>query len=198
MERGKQPEKRTSETPVTIDDFVEVSTRKKKRTKKKKKTGEENEENPRVPVSHARMKSLVVNSIGLSPRAGTTYAQIVKDLKKNVKLDEVDVTIHNVRKTAGGNVLLAFKCSTTSGKAFQEAVQKVVKEKGKVSLRTPKVTFEIRNLDERVTKDELVNALRTLVDGTCELVTHVIRPSPRVLVNTDPATATKLLNKARV
>ena len=89
-----------------------------------------------------------------------------------------------------------------SGKAFQEAVQGVVKEKGKVTLRTPRVSLEVRDLDETATKEEVVEALRTLVEGTCELDTHVIGPSPRgqmtALVNTDPTTATKLLEKGRL
>ena len=51
-----------------------------------------------------------------------TYVQIVKNLKQNVKPVEVEFTIHNVRKTAGGKVLLAFKSSTSSAKAFQEAL----------------------------------------------------------------------------
>ena len=72
-----------------------------------------------------------------------TYAQILKDLRQNIKPDEVDVPIDNVRKTLNGNVLLAFKSSTMSGNAFQEAVQKVGK-KGKVTLRMPKVTLEVR------------------------------------------------------
>ena len=100
-----------------------------------------------------------------------TYAQIVKDLKENVKTDEVEVTIPNVRKTSSGNVLLAFTSCTSSGKAFQEAIKKVVKEKGKVSLRTPKVTLEVRDLNEILTKDEVVNALRTVVNGASELDT---------------------------
>ena len=123
-----------------------------------------------------------------------TYAQILKDLKQNVKPDEAEVTIHNVRKTTNGNVLVAFKSSTTSGKASQEAVQVVVKEKCKVTLRMPKVTIEVREFDETATKKEVVEALRTVVEGTCELDTHVIGPSPRgqmiALVNTDPTTAT--------
>ena len=127
---------------------------------------------------------------GITPGAGMTYAQIVKP-------DEVDVTIHNVRKTAVGNVLIAFKSSTTSGKAFQEAVQKVVKERGKVSLRTPKITLEVRDLDEIVTKEEVLNALRTVEEGTSELDNHVIEPNPRgqmtALVNMDPAEARKFL-----
>ena len=193
-ERRKQLEKRTSGISATTDDFVEVSPKEKQWTKKKKKTGEEKQGNPRVPVPHARKKNSAVSSVVIRPGADMTFAQIVKDLKQNVKPD--------VRKTAGGNIFLAFKSSTTSGKAFQEAVQKVVKEKGKVSLRTPKVTLGLRDLDETVTKEKVINALRTAVEGTCELDTHVIGPSPRgqmtTLVNTDPVTARKLLDKARV
>ena len=74
-----------------------------------------------------------------------TYAQILKDLKQNVKPDKADVTIHNVRKTENSNVLVAFKSSTTSGKASQEVVRGVVKEKCKVTLRTPKVTIKVRD-----------------------------------------------------
>ena len=91
-------------------------------------------------------------------------------------------------------------CSTTGGKAFQKAVQEVVKEKGKVSLRTQEFTLEEQDLDETMTKEEVVEALRTVVDGTCELDTHVIGPSPRgqvpALSNTDPVT--KLLDKTGV
>ena len=97
--KKKQKEKETSETPVTMD-FVEISTRKKKRTKKKKKTGGENEGTPIVPAFHARKKRPMVNSVIISPEAGMTYAQILKALKKNVKPDEVDITIYNVRRTA--------------------------------------------------------------------------------------------------
>ena len=65
-----------------------------------------------------------------------------------------------------------------------------------------KVTLEVRDLDETATKDEVVNALRTVVDGTCKLDTNVIGPSSRgqmtALVNTGPAMARKLLDKARV
>ena len=85
------------------------------------------------------------------PQAGITYAQNMKDLKK----------------MANGNVLLAFKNSTTSGKAFQKAVQRVVKQKGKVLYRTLKVTFEGRDFDETMTKEEVVEALKTKVCGTC-------------------------------
>ena len=40
----------------------------------------------------------------------------------------------------------------------------IVKEKGKVTLRTPKVTIEVRDLDETATKEEVVEALRTVVE----------------------------------
>ena len=199
--KKKQKKGETSDTSATMDP-VEVSKRRKKRTKTKKKTGGENEGIPSVPAPRARKKRPAVNSVVITPEAGMTYAQILKDLKQNVKPDEVDVTIHSVRKTVNGNVLLAFKSSTTSGIAFKETVQRAVQEKGKVSLRTPKVTLEVRDLDETTTKEEVVEALRTVLEGTCELDTHVIGPSPRgqmtALVNTDPATATRLLDKARV
>ena len=91
----------------------------------------------------------------------------------------MDVTIHNVRKTANDNGLLAFKSFTTSGKAFQEAVERVVKEKGKVSFRMPKGMLEVRDLDKTTTKEEIVEALRTIVDGVCALDTHFIAPSLR-------------------
>ena len=79
--KKKQKEKETSETPVTMD-FVEVSTRKKKRTKKKKKTGGENEETPIVPAFRGQKKRPVVNSVIIAPKAGMTYAQILRRSKE--------------------------------------------------------------------------------------------------------------------
>ena len=57
----------------------------------------------------------VVNSVVINSGEGITYAQILKDLKQNVKSNEVGVTTYNVRKTAKGDVLLAFNTSNTSG-----------------------------------------------------------------------------------
>ena len=141
--------------------MAEVGTRKKKRKRKKKNTGGENKGNPRVPAPRAQKKRPAVNSVVITPGQGMTYAQILKDTPQNVNPDEAEVTIHNFRKTANGNVLVAFKSSTMSGKASQEAVQGVVE-----------------------------------VEGTCELDTHVIVPSPRsqmtALVNTDPCRSMQL------
>ena len=81
----------------------------------------------------------------------------------------MEVIIHSVRKIASGNFLLAFKSSTISGKAFQEAVMKVIKEKGKVSLKTPKFILEVRDLDETVIKEDVINALRTVVDSAWDM-----------------------------
>ena len=128
-EKKKKPkEKDTSETLATMDS-AEVSKRRKKRTKTKNKTGRENEGTPRVLVPRARKKRQAVNCVVITPEAGMTYAQILKDLKQNVKPDEVDVTIHTIRKTVNGKVLRAFKSSTTSGIAFKETVQRAVQEK---------------------------------------------------------------------
>ena len=77
----------------------------------------------------AQKKKPVVNSIIITPEAVMTYAQILIDLKQNVKPDEVDLTTLNCRKIANGNVLLAFKSSR----------------------RTPKITLEVRDLDETMT-----------------------------------------------
>ena len=64
-----------------------------------------------------------------------TYAQILEDLKQNVKPDEMDVTIHNVRKTKNGNVLLLRKV--------------------------------MLDLNETMTKEDVIEVLQTVVDGTC-------------------------------
>ena len=37
------------------------------------------------------------------------HEKLVKHVKKNVKTDEEEVTIHSVRKITSGNALLAFK-----------------------------------------------------------------------------------------
>ena len=58
-------------------------------------------------------------------------------------------------------------------------MQGVIKEKGKVTLRTPEITIEVRDLDETATKGEIVQAMRMVLQGTCEPDTHVIGPSPR-------------------
>ena len=52
-------------------------------------------------------KKPLVESIVITLGADMTYAQIVINIKQNVKAEEVEVTIHNVKKTASGNALKA-------------------------------------------------------------------------------------------
>ena len=100
LEREKQPEKKTSRTPGSTNDFVKVSTRKKEEDKEEKKTGGDNEGTPRISASRARNKKAMVDSVVIMPGAGMTYAQILKDMKQNVKPNKVkpEVLIHNVKK----------------------------------------------------------------------------------------------------
>ena len=88
-----------------------------------------------------------------------------------------------------------FKGSLRVANLFKQTVQRAFEEKGEVSLRTPKVKLFHRYARPRQNSDKERGTNGSGRGGW-------IGPSPRgkmtALVNTDLATATRLLDKARV
>ena len=83
------------------EDQVEVPTRKNLR-KKKPKSGTKKPEWPRCACPE---KALI------KPAEGVSYVAILKDIKKYVKSDELDVTVQGIRETRSTNLLAELKYS---------------------------------------------------------------------------------------
>ena len=80
------------------------------------------------PGPRAYKKIPLVNSSVIKPGHSSEYAQVLKILKHNAKPAVVVVTIRNVKKMLDGSLLIAFKGSNRSDKAFYKAVRKIVLE----------------------------------------------------------------------
>ena len=90
----------------------------------------------------------------------------MKELKQNLKLDEVDDSIHNlIEKPQMATLCWLLKAplrvARLSTKLYREMSKKKVR-----SLKTSKIIFEVRDLDEATTTKEVVEALRMVMDGT--------------------------------
>ena len=101
QEEGCQtaPETVVSSTP-------DLRKRLREKTVKRPKGFTKEEESVEVPAR----KNLRKKAVLIKPAKGVSYAAILKNLKQRVKLDELGVTVHEMRRTRSEDLLVELKC----------------------------------------------------------------------------------------
>ena len=137
--------------------------RKEEKEKKQKKKKE-------VPVPSAQelkakrklpRRSLAARSgdaIRVSAKDRESYAEILKAMKAKVNPQNVGAEVLSIRRTRREEILLVHKKGGDVS-AFKEALDQAVGEKVKVKSLVSKRSLEVRDLDETVTREEVVAAL---------------------------------------
>ena len=98
---AKKPEMERPKASPKKEEWVEVPLR-KNLWKKEPKLDAKKPDCPRRAHPEAVL---------IKPAEGVSYTAIFKNLKKNVKPDELGVTVHGIRKTCSRGLLLELKCS---------------------------------------------------------------------------------------
>ncbi|CAH2011548.1 unnamed protein product [Acanthoscelides obtectus] len=125
-----------------------------------------------------------------------SFADILKTMKAKVNPAETETELLSIRRTRDNDMLFVLK---KGGKAseFAHALAEAVKEKAEVKSLTLFKTLELRDLDETVTVEEVINALhqkldKDAVDMNCRLFSR--RDAPKVaLIKTSELDAEHLL-----
>lgn len=138
---------------------------KKTRKKKNKEVGkgvtsalnQKDTRNKKAPRERpARPDALIIKAAD-----GKSYADILRKMQAEPKLDDLGSSVSKVRKTTTGELLLELH-SKAEGKAteFQKIVEEVLDQGTKIRTLQDEVVFEIKDLDEITTKENIVAALQ--------------------------------------
>ena len=98
------------------------------------------------------------DAIRVSAKDGESYAEILKAMKAKVNPQNSGAEVLSIRRTRREEILLVLKKGGDVS-AFEKALDQAVGEKANVKSLFSKRTLEVRDLDETVTREEVVAAL---------------------------------------
>ena len=115
-------------------------------------------------------------AIKVSTKDGQSYADILKKMKAKVDFRKAGLEVLSIRRTRKEEVLLVLKKGGDIS-AFRKELDLAVGERAQISALVSTRSLEIRDLDETVEKEEVVDALclalgRPALDGSCRLFTR--------------------------
>lgn len=99
------------------------------------------------------------DAVAIRPARGKKYADVLKDIRRNVKPDEMNVTVKSIRETRHGDVLVELDATAENRSLFGSAIQKAIGDAGSVRHLTPRAQVEIRDVDAATEEDEVTQAL---------------------------------------
>ena len=136
----------------------------------KEKKEEKEKKKKEVPVPSAQERKAKGKRLRRSPTArsgeairvsakdGESYAEILKAMKAKVNPQNSGSKVLSSRRTRREKILLVLKKGGDVS-AFEKALDQAVGEKANVKFLVSKRTLEVRDLDETVTREEVVAAL---------------------------------------
>ena len=115
-------------------------------------------------------------AIKVSAKEGQSCADILKDMKAKVDPWKSGLEVLSIRRTRKEEVLLVLKKGGDVS-AYRKELDLAVGKRAQVSALVSTRSLEIRDLDETVEKEEVVDALclalgRPAFDGSCRLFTR--------------------------
>lgn len=132
--------------------------------KDRPKTDEKNQNTLKTPKKgdegkkRTRKRKERSEAVIIRPTEGHSYADVLKNLRRNVKPEEADVAVRCIRKTKTGAILLELGKGGKKGD-FCDAIKGILKESADVKDLKPRDTIEIRDLDALTTKEEVLAAI---------------------------------------
>ena len=133
--------------------------------KRKTKPGSQTHGRDNTEVKKSRTKN--EETILIKPLAGTSYADIIKNMKNEV--DTQGILIDRINRTSNGNVQLRIKGKETKNRQiFKQLLSAKLEKIAKVDIRTRKQTVMIMDIDETKQADDVLEVLRRELNTTNE------------------------------
>lgn len=119
----------------------------------------------------ARPDALVIQTCGEK-----SYADILKKVKSDPKLDILGQSVRTIRKTAKGELLLELsKPAHRNTGEFRQTMEEVLGTAAEVRALTHEIALEIKDIDEVTTSDEVYTALVNVSDDFKSLQKSTIK-----------------------
>lgn len=200
-EQGTRKRGRGPEDP----DWKEVVGRRKRKqnesTAQKRPQGIANEK-PRKIRSERKPRERPEAAL-IKPAEGSSYAEVLQNLRQCVMSDENKTEVRAIRKTKTGALLLEMDKGEKATPEFWEALKSNLHAVASVTELKPKVTIEIRDLDSLTTAQEVsASVKRLLEEQTEEITVRTSAPNSReqirAFVTLSAKSANDVLKKERV
>lgn len=147
------------------------------------------------------------NALIIRKQGQLSYAEILSKVKKDDTLKEVGEHVSKIRRTMAGDIILILdKASKENTAKFCTAIKSSLGEEAAIESRVQQVTLEIKDLDETITKEEIVEALQRDLNKTdvkidaIKTIRKAYGGTQTALVNLPVETAKKLaeIGKLRI
>ncbi|KAI8120523.1 hypothetical protein CVS40_8204 [Lucilia cuprina] len=124
----------------------------------------------------------------ITAKGGTSYADILKQLKGDPSLKDVGESVSRIRRTQKGELLLEINTNDqASVDLFRGQMKKSIGPKADIMTRRQETIIECRDIDEVTTKDDIRNAFLTQL-GVSEMKLEDIKSLRRAYGGTQTAT----------
>lgn len=142
------------------------------------------------------------DAVIIRPTEGHSFADVLKNLRSNIKPEETEVAVRSIRKTKAGAILLELGKGGRKDD-FCDAIKGTLKEAADVKNVQPKVTLVIRDLDYYTTEEEVLAAIKEATDSlVAEVSIHLTeadsRGQRRAFVSLPAGSANSLLRTERI
>lgn len=115
------------------------------------------------PKAKKRQKPIKPDALVIKTCGDTSYADILKQVKRDPKLNVLGENVKNIRKTGSGELLLELnKPAHQNTTEFRDAIKNVLGTVAEVRALTHEVLLEIKDIDEITTKEDVYEALVTV------------------------------------
>ncbi|XP_049300623.1 uncharacterized protein LOC125774492 [Anopheles funestus] len=161
-----------TETPITeTSDELPWTTIVKRRQQEPKKTTTEQAGKAAVLPKMASQTRHKTEAIVVGLKEKESYADILRRVKADPKLQSLGKQVSKVRRTREGNLIFELKRdNAVSGSDFKDLLQDSVGEVGQVTVRGNVATLEIRDIDEVTSPEDVERALKARFElGTTRL-----------------------------
>lgn len=110
-------------------------------------------------VRKTRPDAIIIKATG-----DTSYADMLRKVKSDPKLEEIGKSITRIRKTQKGELL--FQLSETGDKSaeFTKKISETLGQQAAVTTMTSRTTIEIKNVDEVTLKEDVVEKIKEQFD----------------------------------
>lgn len=141
-------------------------------------------EQPKKPPKESRpepkrkkpRKLIRPDALIIRPVEKAKYAEILRQIKKEVPIDQVRNTVDKINKTKDGDMLITLsRKSTDKGRALQKIIAGILQQDAEVICKGPQESVEVRDIDDTTTKDDIRAALLTVAGESGEIPLEAIK-----------------------
>ncbi|XP_037814629.1 uncharacterized protein LOC119605529 [Lucilia sericata] len=170
----KQPKKRIAmETPrSTQPQVVEKEEAYKNEKEKAYKNSEENgwktvkhrKEKRKKEKTKTKIRFDQGEALTIKANTDATYADVLKEMKKNIDPSKIGVDIKTMRRTINGDILIKFNKGEGQAEKLTRAIGNTLGNNVTIKTVKKNCIVDIRDMDESTEQEDIISALKTVTD----------------------------------